>query len=138
MVTANSVATFCCFNNLKNLNLVPVKLGLRNWNVDLLTYTGQFYRLFHNATFFLWEGNPFWEILVMMAVIAIIFFNFQNPNKDFFNVLKRTNIMRYSLLFSLHLINFKDVIDVPVATAPIFVFVLEHGVTRIFRKKVIY
>ena len=41
-------------------------------------------------------------------------------------------------IFSLHLINFKGVIGVPVAMAPIFSFVLEHGVTRIFRKQVIY
>ena len=40
-------------------------------------------------------------------------------------------------IFSLHLINFKGVIGVPVATARIFFFVLEHGVTRIFRKQVI-
>ena len=40
-------------------------------------------------------------------------------------------------IFSLHLINFKGVIGVPVARASIFSFVLEHGVTRIFRKQVI-
>ena len=40
-------------------------------------------------------------------------------------------------IFSLHLINFKGVIGVPVAMAPIFFFALEH-VTRIFRKQVIY
>ena len=39
--------------------------------------------------------------------------------------------------FSLHLINFKGVIGVPVAMAPIF-FVLKHRVTRVFRKQVIY
>ena len=40
--------------------------------------------------------------------------------------------------FSLHLINFKGVIGVPVAMALIFFFVLEHSVTRMFRKQVIY
>ena len=81
------------------------KLSLWNWNVDLLTYTGQFYRLFNNATSLLWEsksfwqessnGLQFWEILVIMAVIAVIFFQF--PKKDFFDVLQHTNTMRYSL-----------------------------------------
>ena len=46
--------------------------------------------------------------------------------------------MRYSLHFPLHLINFKGVIGVPVAMAPIFFFDFEHGVTRTFRKQVIY
>ena len=40
-------------------------------------YTGQFYRLFNNATlFFLWQSNVFWEILVIMAVVAVISFQF--------------------------------------------------------------
>ena len=41
-------------------------------------------------------------------------------------------------IFFVHLINFKGVVCVPVAMAPIFFFVLEHGVTIIFRKQVIY
>ena len=36
--------------------------------------TGHSYRLFHNATLFLWESNVFWKILVIMAVIAVLFF----------------------------------------------------------------
>ena len=40
--------------------------------------------------------------------------------------------------FSLNLINFKGVIGISVVMAPIFIFVLEHGVTRIFREQVIY
>ena len=63
---------------------------------------------------------------------------FPISRKGFFDVLQHTNIMRYNLhFFSLHLINFKGVIGVLVAMAPIF-FVLEHGVTRIFGKQVIY
>ena len=69
---------------------MPVKLSLWNWNVDLLTYTGQFYRLFHNATLFLWESNAFWEILVIMAVAAVI--SFQFPKMDFFDVLQHTTL----------------------------------------------
>ena len=41
-------------------------------------------------------------------------------------------------IFSLQLFNFKCVIGVPVAMAPIFFLVLERGVIRIFRKQVIY
>ena len=40
--------------------------------------------------------------------------------------------------FSLHLINFRGVIGIPITIAPIFVFVLEHGVTKIFKKEIIY
>ena len=53
-----------------------------------------------------------------MALIALI--SFQFPKKDFCDVLQHTNIMRYSLhFFSLHLINFKGVIGVPVAMTKI-------------------
>ena len=45
---------------------------------------------------------------------------FPISKKDFFYVLQHANIMRYSLhFFSLHLINFKGVIGVPVVMAPI-------------------
>ena len=44
-------------------------------------YTGKFYRLFYNATLFLWQSNVFWEILVIMAVVAVI--SFQFPKSDF-------------------------------------------------------
>ena len=40
-------------------------------------------------------------------------------------------------IFSLHLINFKGVIGVPVAMAPIF-FLSWNVLSRIFRKQVIY
>ena len=52
-----------------------------------------------------------------------------------------TTYKHYAIQFafvSLHLINFKGVIGVSVAMALIFFFVLEHGVTIIFRKQVIY
>ena len=39
----------------------------------------------------------FLEILVIMAVIAVI--SFQFPKKDIFDILQHTNIMRYSLHF---------------------------------------
>ena len=86
--------------------------------------------------YFLWESNASWENLVIMAVIAVIFF--QSPKKFFFDVLQHTNIMRYSLHFFVAFYLLKGVIGVPVAMAPIFFFVLEHGVTRIFKKQVIY
>ena len=38
-------------------------------------------------------------------------------------------------IFFVHLINFKGVVGVPVAMAPIFFFVLEHGVTIILGNK---
>ena len=44
---------------------------------------------------FLWESNAFWEILVIMAVIAVV--SSQFPKRIFLNVLQHTNIMRYSL-----------------------------------------
>ena len=71
------------------------------------------------------ESNAFWEILVIMAVIAVI--SFQFPKKDFF--LCFTTYKHYAIqfaFFSLHLINFKGIIGVPVAMAAIFFFVLEH------------
>ena len=98
MVTANSDATFCCFRQKKLLLSFPqfgacktkfMKLKCRSSDV-----TGHFYRLFHNATLFLWENNAFWEILVIMAVIAVI--SFQFPKRDFFDVLQHTNTMQFA------------------------------------------
>ena len=71
-----------------------------------------------------------------MAVIAVI--SFQFPKKDFLMFYNIQTLCDTVCIFLLNLINVKGVIDVPVAMAPIFFFVLEHGVTRIFRKQVIY
>ena len=65
---------------------------------------------------FLWESNAFWEILVKMAVIAVIAFQF--PKKGFF-MFYNVQTLCDTDFFSLHLINFKGVIGVPVAVAKI-------------------
>ena len=63
--------------------------------------------------------NAFWEILVIMAVITVI--SFQFPEKDFFMFYNiQTLCDTICIFFSLHLINFKSVIGVLVAMAPIF------------------
>ena len=76
------------------------------------------------------------KLLVIMAVIAVI--SFQFPKKIFLMFYNIQTLCDTVCIFSLHLINCKGVIGFPVAMAPIFFFVLEHGVTRIFRKQAIY
>ena len=58
--------------------------------------------------------------------------------KDFLMFYNIQTLCDTVCIFSLHLINFKGVIGVCVDMAPIFFSVLEHGVTRFFRKQVIY
>ena len=73
-----------------------------------------------------------------MVVIALI--SFQFPETDFFDVLQHTNIMRYSLHFSFVAFDQSKGVKAFLlpCMAPITFLVLEHGVTRIFRKQVIY
>ena len=102
------------------------------------------------------SSEVYWSVLQNVSIMPHYFYGEQcilgNLGNNgchccyFFPIAKKgflcfTTYEHYAIqfaFFSLHLINFKGVIGVPFTMTLIFFFVLEHSVTRMFRKQVIY